>query len=258
MHRALWFEGDNNAANEVREQWNRRTALTAALPHLGSGEAVVWVVDLEQPLGRIYCLTETVALHEADDDRSRVTPLYLHPAPPSAEVAWQVAFEAAAKIFDQMPDDKLWARQVASRLRECIKDFEGMVHLYPHLATLAAPPSSGLMEAAIAGWNACRKSVYAVCEDIQDRAANPAKISLAATDEQRTHEKGYYFGESQAAKSIARGFCAMEAIDDNHFREAVRALALDAAPEYGEVASSQQTPKWNPYFGEPGDSDDEA
>lgn len=24
MHRALWFEGDNNAANEVAEQWNRR------------------------------------------------------------------------------------------------------------------------------------------------------------------------------------------------------------------------------------------
>jgi hypothetical protein len=24
MHRALWFQGDNNAADEVREQWNRR------------------------------------------------------------------------------------------------------------------------------------------------------------------------------------------------------------------------------------------
>lgn len=26
MHRALWFDGDNNAANEVTEQWNRRLA----------------------------------------------------------------------------------------------------------------------------------------------------------------------------------------------------------------------------------------
>lgn len=25
MHRALWFDGDNNAAEEVREEWNRRT-----------------------------------------------------------------------------------------------------------------------------------------------------------------------------------------------------------------------------------------
>lgn len=24
MHRALWFDGDNAAADEVREQWNRR------------------------------------------------------------------------------------------------------------------------------------------------------------------------------------------------------------------------------------------
>lgn len=24
MHRAIWFQGDNNAADEVREQWNRR------------------------------------------------------------------------------------------------------------------------------------------------------------------------------------------------------------------------------------------
>ena len=26
MHRALWFDGDNDAANVVREQWNRRAS----------------------------------------------------------------------------------------------------------------------------------------------------------------------------------------------------------------------------------------
>ena len=31
MHRALWFDGDNDAANEVREQWNCRFAPTAKL-----------------------------------------------------------------------------------------------------------------------------------------------------------------------------------------------------------------------------------
>ena len=30
MHRAIWFDGDNNAADEVREQWNRRTATAPA------------------------------------------------------------------------------------------------------------------------------------------------------------------------------------------------------------------------------------
>lgn len=56
-----------------------------------------------------------------------------------------------------------------------------------------------LEAAAKAGWDACRKSIYAVCEDIRERAANPKKVSLATTDEQRIHEKGYYFGEDHAA-----------------------------------------------------------
>jgi len=32
MHRALWFDGDNNAANEVAEQWNTRAALPMGEP----------------------------------------------------------------------------------------------------------------------------------------------------------------------------------------------------------------------------------
>lgn len=32
MHRALWFDGDNNAAEEVAEQWNRRAAPPAPPP----------------------------------------------------------------------------------------------------------------------------------------------------------------------------------------------------------------------------------
>jgi len=39
MHRALWFAGDNNAANEVADQWNTRpveTALREALRDVGA------------------------------------------------------------------------------------------------------------------------------------------------------------------------------------------------------------------------------
>lgn len=35
MHRALWFEGDNNAAGEVREQWNRRALSVSPVPASG-------------------------------------------------------------------------------------------------------------------------------------------------------------------------------------------------------------------------------
>ena len=73
-------------------------------------------------------------------------------------------------------------------------------------------------EAAIAaGWNACRLSVYAVCEDIQDREAEEI------TD-QGDHAQGYKRGLKRAAKSIARGFGAMEALDDDGVRTAIAAL----------------------------------
>lgn len=90
--------------------------------------------------------------------------------------------------------------------------------------------AKALEHAAVAGWNACRKSVYAVCEDIRERAANPAKVSLAVTDEQRAHEKGYYFGEDQAAKSIARGFNSMEAMDDDNLRAVLAAFRHPKEP----------------------------
>jgi hypothetical protein len=39
MHRALWVDGDNNAAGEAREQWNRRAALESFASRIaGSGE----------------------------------------------------------------------------------------------------------------------------------------------------------------------------------------------------------------------------
>jgi hypothetical protein len=40
MHRAIWFSGDNNASNEVREQWNRR-ALEAPADRVEKLEAAL-------------------------------------------------------------------------------------------------------------------------------------------------------------------------------------------------------------------------
>lgn len=69
----------------------------------------------------------------------------------------------------------------------------------------------------VAGWNACRTSIYAVCEDIRDREAQTYEV------EGNEHAKGFVAGMRWAAKSIARGFNSMDAEDDDNLR-AARAL----------------------------------
>jgi Lar family restriction alleviation protein len=85
-------------------------------------------------------------------------------------------------------------------------------------AALAADPMVMAMvgAAVVSGWNACRLSIYTVCEDIQDREAEEI------TDRSE-HAQGYKRGLKRAAKSIARGFGAMEAMDDDYVRAAIAA-----------------------------------
>ena len=73
LHRALWFEGDNTAAEIVREHWNRRAAIAQPSP-----EPVAW---------RALCnITGDVRFTERRDTAERwasgdwtVTPLYTSP-----------------------------------------------------------------------------------------------------------------------------------------------------------------------------------
>lgn len=82
------------------------------------------------------------------------------------------------------------------------------------------------MEAAtVAGWNACRKSIYAVCEDVTAEADRLQITSKPGTASEEQHAEGYYNGQRYAAKSIARGFNSMEARDDDNLTEAIRRLA---------------------------------
>ena len=76
-----------------------------------------------------------------------------------------------------------------------------------------------------AGWNACRKSIYAVCEDVQNEAERLRVATKPGTASEEQHAKGYYAGQHYAAKSIARGFNSMEAEDDDNFRAALTATA---------------------------------
>jgi len=73
-------------------------------------------------------------------------------------------------------------------------------------------------EGAIAGWNACRRSIYASCEDVDKEAE-------AAGKHEGEHALGYARGMARAAKSIARGFCAMEAEDDDNLISVLQGTA---------------------------------
>lgn len=102
-----------------------------------------------------------------------------------------------------------------------IANFAMMIHQRGASVRPAPSHPAEVMDTAmVAGWNACRKSIYAVCEDIQQKAGDALeKVNEAGKTAQ--HEKGFYRGESNAAKSIARGFNAMEALNDDNLLAAL-------------------------------------
>ena len=109
-------------------------------------------------------------------------------------------------------------------------------------ASLQAPQEAGVdvRNAAVAGWNACRRSIYAVCEDVQNEADRLRTTSKPGTPSEEHHAKGYYAGSCFAAKSIARGFNSMEAEDDDNLVAALSALSQPVAtpaprPQLGTI-----------------------
>jgi len=106
--------------------------------------------------------------------------------------------------------------------------FLGTIHVYPLTQLQLRPARPPIVQALLAaGWNACRKSLYAVCEDIQEKAAKPA-TSIARTADEQAHERGFYRGESSAATHIARAFSALDAMDDDNLRTALAKSLGDA------------------------------
>lgn len=95
------------------------------------------------------------------------------------------------------------------------------------------------------GWNACRKSIYAVCEAVMDENEK----HRADTENAPRHHFGR--GGMSAAKSIARGFNALEAEDDNNFRSIFSApIPPSASPE---PSGTSQGGDWQPIDGAPKD-----
>ena len=88
------------------------------------------------------------------------------------------------------------------------------------LASLRAAGTfnEGIEAGVVAGWNACRRSVYAVCEDI----GTEADRNRSDTENPPRHHFGR--GECDAVKRIARAFNSMEALDDDNATAAIRSL----------------------------------
>lgn len=81
-------------------------------------------------------------------------------------------------------------------------------------------------ELIVMGWEACRLSIYAVCEDVADKpfadiSKNGPLRGLGPTPTQEAHSRGFNAGWSHAGKSIARGFNSMSAMDDDNVRAAI-------------------------------------
>lgn len=78
--------------------------------------------------------------------------------------------------------------------------------------------TKALLEAARAGWNAARKSVYALCEAIEnteDPRPNGPYLE---------HQRGFYSGEKLTAKRIRKAIGSFEATDDENFTAAIKAF----------------------------------
>lgn len=166
------------------------------------------------------------------------------PAPTlaSGETETRKALEAA--ILDLICDDVLPAYGISSETGRDDAELPSAIRatiealrsdLSAALARNAEIEAETVERAAIAGWNACRRSIYAACEDVDREAeetylkaskgGSPTSTEGHLSEFQSGHVSGYRSGMVRAAKSIARGFNSMEAMDDDNLAAAIRSIA---------------------------------
>lgn len=78
---------------------------------------------------------------------------------------------------------------------------------------------------AVESWNACRRDVYALAEDMQDGyAVDVTKITFTEAEIEAAHHfnRGYMF----AAKTFARAFNSLEAVDADKMADIFAKIAV--------------------------------
>ena len=227
----------------VVEWWNRRTP-SDELSRLSSAHSEA-VEDARKHLAELSASrAEVVALREVlakargalERDRSQVADGLTKIKAALAGRAWLREGRGSYAYDDERYQqefghalDEIGAaleplRIIAGDWTDCPTDFAEITEARTALAG-EKPVGAGVEDAVRAGWNACRRSIYAVCEDVQNEAERLRTSSKSGTPSEEQHAKGYYAGACYAAKSIARGFHAMEADDDDNVTAAVAALS---------------------------------
>ena len=140
------------------------------------------------------------------------------------------ARDAILTAIKSQDDPPVWMREAFDKLHAVHHGMGGD----PFQMHMRAAVDQAMREATIAGWNACRKSIYAVCEDVSDEADRLQITSKPGTASEEQHAEGYYNGQRYAAKSIARGFNSMEARDDDYLAAAIRRLA-EGGENHGDL-----------------------
>lgn len=185
-------------------------ALTAMARDLGDARA-----EIERLRDCLRERPNTLLIAHENGDGERLTRIAAK-AHARAEAAEATVSRLTAINATLMGDDEAAPRYTTKRLRQEVERQTG------DLRAEVSMLRERLEKAGEDGWNACRKSIYAVCEDVQNEADRLQMSAKPGTASEEQHATGYYVGQRYAAKSIARGFNSMNARDDDNFTEAAR------------------------------------
>lgn len=234
------FMPDNNGDDLIAEmvRQGRELAISKAmfiLSHLASSQTAVEPVAMQWRYRLINDDGDAWSSWTHGFPPELSTDVYLVETRALVPLSTLTVADAAREVAEKERDDaQLYGAEIRIRERKAVDE---AIHWKDRALRwkdrALAAHDDAIRKAAEAGWNACRKSIYTVCEDVQRQADDTRIKASVGTAAEEQHSKGYHAGTHYAAKSIARGFNSMEATDDSNFSSAILALLSDA-PKTGD------------------------
>lgn len=227
----VWAQGDEGA-------WGRIGLPVNRVPGGMEGAKAACQRDVEQIVGELsepapivdvdsikFAIADYLELRDesmgfiSDDNERSQSAIEIH------DIVRAILAKIAPPAADDLPHGEWWMVYDSQAGKWCVYDDGPPSVVRPGAEIHHVREVRADQTAVVAGWNACRKSIYAVCEDMAERQFAPEAQPLVGLDDlQKAHARGFYAGGRDAAKSIARGFNSMEALDDDHVRAALAAV----------------------------------